>query len=491
MSDSYYDVCIVGTELTGLICAAMLAKKNYRVLVVGHGHTKNTYTEDGHHFIRRPWLFSGFETSSPIKKVFAELSLSLEMHNRPKPFDPFYQVVLPERRVSVVAKESLLVRELEREFPGQSDRLMNFYRAVHQQNSALTPILDSAITLPPQGFMETRAYNKLVGSALDDVSDPLQMFKPGDPFRPFVLAPLMFSSGCHMSPYSTLQLVRAVTHLGRGLYHIQGGIDELKQVFIEKVKDNCGDFREKASVDRFVLKRGKIKEMVLRDRREVVGCDVVVCNTDVKRFFKLIPDEDQKQRFHLSIHELQPTHLLYTVNFALREEAIPECLGRHAFLVDDPNGKLEGSNLMLLSLDPADHREPGTRVLSASVRLPVRDVRPTLENVSKHDHAIAERVRRLVPFFDEHLLAQSSAWVAWDKRTRASYVDTNQWVPIYDRPLDNTLDASPIACRTAYKNLLVAGDHLFSGLGFEGAFLGSLNCVKLVNDLISKKTLLR
>ena len=64
-------------------------------------------------------------------------------------------------------------------------------------------------------------------------------------------------------------------------------------------------------------------------------------------------------------------------------------------------------------------------------------------------------------------------------------------LPLYGSPLPDTLESSPIACRTAYKNILVTGDHLHSGLGFEGAFMGALNAVKLTSDMVTRKTLLK
>jgi phytoene dehydrogenase-like protein len=493
MSDAYYNVIVVGTELPGLISAAILAKQGYRVLVVGHESHTNCYKHEGYPFIRRPWLFSGFETSTVIKKVFADLSLSLEMHNRPKPFSPFYQVVLPGHRIDVVGKEERFKRELRREFPADTAQIQTFYQQVRAQNEKLSQVFDTGSVLPPQGFFEQRAHKKVTDEAFNGgVVDPLKAFPEGHPFRAFVLGPMLMGTACSVSPYSALQVIRSTTHLSHGLFDIEGNIDALKHIFIEKVKGNCGDYREKVVVERCVVKRGSIREIVVRDRREVIGCDVLICNMDVKRFFNLVPQEDQKQRFHLKIHELQPTHLLYTVNFALRASAIPQGMGQHVITVRDASKPLENENLMLLCVDPAGLPEPelDARVVSASVRLNARQVRPTIDNIEAHTNRIVEGVCDVIPFFHENLLAQGTSWVGMDKRTRNMTVDTNEFVPILGPPLDDTLDASPVACRTAYKNVLVAGDHLHAGLGFEGAFMGSLNAVELTSGLVTRKTIL-
>ena len=492
MSDSYYNVVVVGTDLSGLIAAAILAKKNYRVLVLGYPGQQNQYQAEGIEFIRKPTLFTGFDTSAPIKRVFAELSLSLEMQNRPKPLEPFYQVVMPNRRIDVVDKERVFQRELGREFPGDDDTIRTFYRLVHEQNKRLSTLLDADYVLPVTGFREVRAWKRLVRETIEDgLNDPLSVFPARHPFRSFAIAPLFFSSGCQIEPYSVNQLVRTVNHMNHGLYSISGGLDGLKRTFVEKVKANCGDYRARGNVDRFVLKRGKIREVHLRERREVIGCDMVVCNMDVKRFFNLFPEEHQKERFHLSILELQPTHVLYTLNIAVRREAIPEPMGQHVFLVRNPTKPLEGSNIVLLSVDAAGPQaDPAIRTLAVTVRLPMRHLRPTLDNLTAQDDELMYLAEQVVPFLSEHFITRSSSWVTYDKRTKKPHIDTSHLIPIYGRPLENVLDAGPISARTAYKNVVVGGDHLHSGYGFEGAFMGGLNLAQLVTENVNRKSLL-
>jgi hypothetical protein len=146
----------------------------------------------------------------------------------------------------------------------------------------------------------------------------------------------------------------------------------------------------------------------------------------------------------------------------------------------------------MICVDPAGEEEGAdTRVISVTARLNARSIRNTIESVEAQDQEIIREVRKVVPFFDEHLVSKSSSWLSFDQRTRKRFVDTSQMLPIFGNPLDNTLQASPIACRTAYKNVLVTGDHLHSGLGFEGAFVGALNAVELTMEMVKRKTLLK
>ena len=128
--------------------------------------------------------------------------------------------------------------------------------------------------------------------------------------------------------------------------------------------------------------------------------------------------------------------------------------------------------------------------MSVTARLNTRVVRPTLDNISEHNERMIARVCDTIPFFRENIVGQSSAWITTDKRTGAPAVDTSEFIPVLGPPLDMTLQTSSVASRTAYKNVVLAGNHLHGGLGFEGALLGSLSVVQFVSDMVNRKSLL-
>ena len=162
MSTSYYDVLIAGTELPGLILGALCAKRGYRVLVVGQDGSPNCYTHGKHTFRRHPELFTGFESSPAVKHVFSELAISMQMRNRPKPFDPYFQVVLPSGRVDVSGRDRAYQRELEREFPSQDEAIRSFFQSVRSENDAVSMFLKENPPLPPEGWSEKREFTKLL-----------------------------------------------------------------------------------------------------------------------------------------------------------------------------------------------------------------------------------------------------------------------------------------------------------------------------------------
>ena len=89
------------------------------------------------------------------------------------------------------------------------------------------------------------------------------------------------------------------------------------QLLVDKIVANCGVHRPEATVETLRVKRKKVAELGLR-RDEWVGCAILFCNTDVKRFFQLIPPERQDARFYGFVRALRPAYYQATVDVAFR-----------------------------------------------------------------------------------------------------------------------------------------------------------------------------
>ncbi|NUN15718.1 MAG: hypothetical protein HUU55_18995 [Myxococcales bacterium] len=503
MSTSFYDILIAGTELPGLILGALCAKKGYRVLVVGQNGRSNHYVHGTYTFRRRAPIFTGLETSAAVKSVFSELSLSLEMRNRPKPYDPYYQVIFSDKRIDFSGKERSFDREVAREFPDEIDRIKQFYRSLRSTNELITAFLQKDPHLPPDGWFQAREFARLAQQfpALTDAEpfpDPLNLFPLGHPFRASMVGPALFTSGLDIEVSNPIPLVRCMGNLAHGMVHIEGGVDGLKEVFIQKIRQHASDYRPDVALDGLQIKRGRVEEAYVRDRREMIGCHVLVCNSNMKKFFQLVPAEHQRERYHHQIHTLQPTHYLFTVNIAVPAEAIPEGMAKNMFLIGDPNRALEDDNLIFVSQD-VDKRPvmPNEKVrqeivaLAVMCRLRVRRFVPAVGFVQELSHRLLTRLKETVlPFLDEHLLATHSPWLGVDSLTGQLQVDGSAPIPVYRGAIPNTLDSTILPVFSDYKNILVAGEHIFAGFGFEGAFIAALNGFRRVCDMVVKKTIL-
>ncbi len=493
---AHYHVIIAGTDLPGLILGALCAKRGYRVAVLGHGGHPVVYEHAGHVMCRRVPVFYGLG-SPAVRRVFEQLSMALELRNMPRQLEPGFQVVLPTGRMDMTADEQRLRAEFEREMPGETGRIGAFYRRVAEIDARVEEVLELGLRLPPQGLRENFQFRRLVKRFpfLDDewaIEDPLADFGHGHPFRALIQAPFRFC--CDMLPARPYPatLVRVVDELRKGVYGFESGPDALRNLFLDIIRGG-GDVRERARIVQIEIRRGRASHVVLRDRRQTIGCDVLVCNTDPRRFFALVPPEQQKDDFHTAIGMLQPVYYTFTGSFVVNAHAVPEAMAHHVFAVNDLRRPLEEDNLIHIARDAEVGRRPldqPLRTLTASMRVPISATVVGQAGVERMLDLLQTRVAAVVPFLDEHLVARHSPWLrpknedgqgAWE-------TDPDELVPAFGEALPHTLGTSPVATATGYRNVLLGSNAAFCGFGSDGPYVAALQMLNQVAELAPMKS---
>ncbi|MCA9513699.1 MAG: hypothetical protein KC635_02040 [Myxococcales bacterium] len=498
MTQAWYNIVVVGTDLTGLIYAALAARLGYRVAVVGQGARPNLYRRAGHTFARRPERFYGMASSPVVARVLGELSLAIEMKNRPHMIDPTLQVVLPGRRFDVSGHRKHWERELDRELPGAleaADRFEGWARTATQRTNEL---LASEAVFPPGG-MRGRALYKRSIEGIEDLVSP-QAGVPwsllGDAgLEAMVKATVTHLSGIAPDAASPLATARLWSHLRAGLYRIQGGLEELKAVFIRKIREQSSDYRPDDAISEVVVKRGKVRAVVLGERDESFGCELVVGNVEPRHFFQLFPREDREDEFHAQLTGVEPGGWFVTLNLGVDPKVIPRGMGPELVAVRDPGAPLVGGNCLWISrpgaAGPGAEGRPSPGVLQVTTIVPTRGPAPTMAATQRAvDEALGE-VRRIVPWLDQHLEVVDVPAIVPDPGTGRPMLDPDELAPIYAAPRPQTLGVSAFSGATAYRNVLLASDLLFSGLGFEGVCLAALQTLHLTRRMVRLKSSLR
>jgi phytoene dehydrogenase-like protein len=500
VTQAWYNIVVVGTDLSGLMYGALAARLGYRVAVIGQGALPNAYRKGRFVFLRQAERFLGFSTSPAVSKVFSELSLGIEMKNRPAPLDPALQLVLPDLRLDVAGHRRRWEQELARELPGSADAFDRFERWAADATRASDAALEADIMYPPTGLRGKSAYRKVVQDFDDllDVGgrDVLAELLGDRTLRALALGPLTHLSGLLAQPLSPLSVARLWTHLRAGMYRVPGGLDGLKQIFIRKIREQSSDYRPDAAVDHVTIRRGKVHSVVLSDRGEELGCELVVGNIEPRQFLSLVPRDQRHDSFHASLAGLQPAGWRFTINLGLNEKVIPEGMAADVVMVADPAERMRGENSLWFSRPghgpyAGTDSRPGPGVIQISALLQSRGAAPTIGNAKRLIERTLERTRQLIPWLDEHLEVVDAPAVITDPATGRMTLDLQQLAPVMGRALPGTLGSSPFAAATSYRNILLCGDLLFAGLGFEGMCLAAQQTLTLTRQLVRLKSALR
>ncbi|PKN58556.1 MAG: hypothetical protein CVU56_05170 [Deltaproteobacteria bacterium HGW-Deltaproteobacteria-14] len=496
MTQAWYHIVVIGTDLAGLMYAALAARLGYRVAVIGQGARPNAYRTGGYVFLREPERFYGFASSPAVSRVFGELSLGIEMKNRPRAIHPTLQVVLPHHRIDVAGHRRQWERELDRELPGAIGRFDAFEQWAAEATRATDPAIAAEVAYPPSGLRGRSAYRKIVAGVeglVEPGDDALAPWFDGPEQRAVIAGALGHLTGLS-GDLAPIAVARLWTHLRAGLYRIPGGLDGLKEIFLRKLREQSSDFRPDAAVSELVVRRGKVVAVRLADRHEAIGCQLVVGNIEPHRFLSLVPRDQRHDAFHASLAGLVPAGWRLTVNLGVQQRVVPAGMGPEVVVVGDPEARLAGANSLWIARpghgSAGGDGRPGPGVLQVTTTLTARGAAPTLGAAERLVEGTLAQLRRVIPWLDDHIEALDVPALTTDPASGRPALDPLELAPIMGRPLSHTLGATAVAPSSAYKNVLICGDLLYQGLGFEGTCLAALQTLALSRQLVRMKTAL-
>lgn len=440
MIRAWYHIVVVGTDLAGLIFAALTARRGYRVCVLGQGMSPSRYRVDGLSLLRAGEVFSGVSVSPAIRQVFTELALGLELKNRPQPVEPTLQLVMPGVRLDFAKEGRVFERELEREFPGQADGIAALDAEAREASDALDQLWRGELPLPPLGLMERLALRR----ALRGV-DPRLLDEAGAPFRTTFANPRLVRAAAaivdHLGGFGAEQLpLHLVMRIWRafrdGIYRVPEGADGLAAMFVRKLQDQSGDYRPEALATSLEVKRSRVTAVHLAERGETLGCELLVLNAPPDRVGPLVGAPSPAPRAHRA-----------TVNVAVDPRVIPPAMGPELLVLNDgvtPAGApaLPGgwwiSRPGVGPLSGAEGR-PGPGIVQMSCTIRRHQTQRLLEEPALLRRAALETLREVIPWLDDGLRAVDippPLAMTHGPDPRGASAVASPWGPL---PLSNTL----------------------------------------------------
>lgn len=500
----HYDVVVLGAGVGALAAAALLARRSWRVLVLGHGFKRPTYSYDGLVLARRPFTF--LSASSPAwGRILVELAQSQTFRRRLVPLDPMLQVLSPEARLDLPPDTELFAREIDREFPAVRRVVDDLYAELARTNAAADAAFERDAVWPPGGFWERRETARVAATLpwLEGAGDLLAEFPREHAFRSFVSTPARFASDMSdaLPPFALARLHGAWT---RGVSHLQGGEDELVEFLLERVRAHGGDTRLADRAAAIVHKGGKVRGVQIDGDENPVGVTFVVSDLETREVMELARDfvaPRSDKAPSLSVGETR-----FVTSIVVRPEGVPRPLAMESFLLP-----AEGGAARAVHLHKAPGATPGTTLLVAETILPEG---APLDRA--REDALAT-VLEFLPFLEKHVMVCDSPHDGrplWDFRTanasdpkvgpaswglRAHAIDRARLratggslepEPMIPRfsvtpPQLHGLAGEPI--RAPLGNLFVTGRSTLPALGQEGELLAAWGVARVITRTDRRK----
>jgi phytoene dehydrogenase-like protein len=503
-----YDVCVVGSQLGGVVAGALLARRGFRVLHVAHDDPGFHYVDHGYVLPFGPAVLPSPRHLPSAEAVLAELGLTTDVSRALAASDPDLQLLLPRHRVDLSREPGVLRIELRREWPREAEALEAAFGTLGTLFDFAGFFLRASPPLPPDGFVERHAVRKALKLAASAPGAPARRADEARPFEGFEdheLVRSLLTSHRFLTyldgPPSPLSLVRLLGGAFRGTHRLPGGLGTLREMVRRRIAESRGELRggpgEPALAAALELDGSRVAAVRLADSPDAHVARAFVVATDAEKLLALLPAELREGRGAASLRDVRATRQLLTVNLVVKETALPPALGDNVLALRDASGGDGLDNAVFLQVLPArrDARkgsEKGTqpadtvadeRVVCASGFVAAGEGRAALEAAATR---IREAVADAIPFFERHLVAESAPVLA---AAGASGLPAPH--PLYQVGRDDGLGVAGLPVRGAFKNLVFAGREVIPGLGVEGEFYAGIQAAGHVAALLGKKDVLR
>jgi phytoene dehydrogenase-like protein len=499
-----YDVCVVGSQLGGVVAGALLARRGFRVLHVAHDDPGFHYVDHGYVLPFGPAVVPSPRHLPSAEAVLTELGLASDVGRALAPSEPDLQLLLPRHRVDLPREAAQLRGELRREWPKELEPLEAGFATLSALFDFAGFFLRAAPPLPPEGLMERLAVRKALKTAASMPGAPARRADEARAFEGLEDHELVRSLGvAHRfltyldGPASPLSQVRLLGGALRGTNRLPGGLGTLRELVRRRIAESRGELRggpgEPAMATALDVDGKKVDAVRLSDSPDAHVARAFVIATDASRFLGLLPAELRESRATAPLRQVKATRQLATVNLVVKQTALPPALGENVLALRDAAAGDGLDNAVFLQILPA-RRDPkkgekgagetvaDERVVCASGFIPAGAGEKELSAAAT---AIREAVADAIPFFERHLVAESPVFVAADGGGASAAH------PLYEAGDDDSLGVSGLPVRSAWKNVFFAGREVVPGLGVEGEFYAGIQAAAHVAQALGRKDVLK
>ncbi len=505
MPSRYYDAIVLGRSLGALAAAALLSRRDFRVLVLGHGQAAQTYRFEGRVLCRRPFTFLG--ASSPaFRRVLQELAYSPQFRRRTHNLDPMFSIVSEARRVEVPPDMDLFAREIDREYPEVRQLVDELYTTIANVNAAADAAFERDNVWPPGKLWERletgRVSYSLPFVRADKTNDLLGKFPRGHAFRELVYVPAQFASNLAVSaeqlpPFALARLHGTWT---RGIVSLPQGEDELTELLAERIEAQGGVCNFGGRARSIVVRRGRAAGVLEDGADEPTGAAVVISDQYGEAVAELANGEGISKAARRDWPRLTADASRFVTSLVVSRAALQAPLGPVTFIVPPHGGRPNPRRpiVRLERLDPSlfpDARASASEeaLLVAEVILPTRGALSLLEA----REAVLGTLRDALPFLDRHLILVDSP---------------HDGLPLYDyssgarrevdrmhldgaspsaEPMERLWSVTPMGyldlaaepVRGPVPGTFLVGKTVLPALGQEGELIAATSVARIVTDL--------
>ena len=502
MTSRHYDVVVLGRSLGALAAAALLARRDFRVLLLGQGQFGQTYRFEEHVLCRRSFTLLG--GSSPTwRRILHELAQSPQFRRRTTPLDPMFVVLSEGRRVEVPPDMELFGREIDREFPEVRQVVDELYNSIATVNSAADAAFERDALWPPGSLWERFETGRIAATLPltqgERSLDLLGKFPVGHAYRDITTIPAQFASnsallGSEFPPFALARLHGAWT---RGVQSLARGEDELSEFLVERIQAHGGVVELGRRASSLLTKRGAVIGVLEDGEEAATGAGAVLCDQSGETLAALSGGDGVTKSAREDWPRLTSEASRFVVSLVVNTRGLPDPLSKESFLVPSERKRRDPRHPTVhlqrweaAAFADARKQAQGETLLVAETILPTRGSLTLLEA----REAVLSTLRDALPFLDEHLLIVDSphdGMPLYDYRSgarreidrvhlRGTALSAEPMERLWSVEPAGYLDLAGEPVRGPIPNTYLVGKTVLPGLGQEGELMAAFGAAKLI-----------
>lgn len=318
MKNSNYDIAIIGSGLSGLICGYILSKEGYKVVLLEKnkqvGGCLQTFVRDKRIFDVGVHYIGGLAKGQSLHQYFTYLGIMNQL--KLEQLDPnAFDVISFEQGKSYALAQGWeqFVAQLAAHFPQEQTGLKAYQKAVRELCDQF-PLYNLEIDKPYPKDLSHLGINAQAKIA-SLIQDPtLQAVLGGNN--------LLYAGKGAVTPFHLHALVLN-SYVESSWRCVDGG-SQIARALVKNIRAQGGELYKQKEVDHFTFEGNKIKTVVLKSG-ESIAAKAVISSThpaQLKHFVRQNPKALRKAYLN-RIQQTKATPAVFSVHYTLKPNQVP------------------------------------------------------------------------------------------------------------------------------------------------------------------------